>query len=64
MEYGYARVSTKEQNERRQRIALCEFGIKDNLVSVDKLRGDFRAMDIQVHFGTRVKYCLVNLSIA
>jgi len=27
MEYGYVRVSTKEQNEQRQMIALQEFGI-------------------------------------
>lgn len=27
MEYGYARVSTKEQNEERQLIALTAFGI-------------------------------------
>lgn len=27
MEYGYARVSTKEQNEQRQIIALEEFGL-------------------------------------
>ncbi len=27
MEYGYARVSSKEQNEQRQLIALQEFGI-------------------------------------
>ena len=29
MEYGYVRVSTKEQNEDRQMIAMKEFGIKD-----------------------------------
>ena len=26
MEYGYIRVSTKEQNEQRQLIAMREFG--------------------------------------
>ncbi len=30
MEYGYVRVSTKEQNEDRQIIAMREFGVKDN----------------------------------
>lgn len=27
MEYGYARVSAREQNEERQLIALREFGL-------------------------------------
>ena len=27
MEYGYARVSTREQNEQRQIIGLMEFGL-------------------------------------
>ncbi len=36
MEYGYIRVSTKEQNERRQFIALQEFGIKNSRIHVDK----------------------------
>ena len=39
MEYGYARVSTKEQNEQRQLIALCEFGIEEKQVYVDKQSG-------------------------
>ena len=29
MEYGYVRVSTKEQNEHRQMIVLREFGIEE-----------------------------------
>ena len=36
MEYGYARVSTKEQNELRQLIALREFGLTDRAIFVDK----------------------------
>lgn len=28
--YGYARVSTREQNEDRQRIALMEMGVPKN----------------------------------
>lgn len=32
MEYGYIRVSTKEQNEQRQLIAMREFGIAENRV--------------------------------
>lgn len=39
MEYGYVRVSTKEQNEQRQLVALREFGISDKLIYVDKQSG-------------------------
>lgn len=39
MEYGYVRVSTKEQNEDRQIIAMREFGVKDNNVILDKQSG-------------------------
>lgn len=39
MEYGYVRVSTKEQNERRQFNALQEFGIENNRIYVDKQSG-------------------------
>ena len=37
--YGYIRVSTKEQNEDRQRIALAEFPVSDENVFMDKLSG-------------------------
>ena len=37
--YGYARVSTKDQNEARQIDALTEFGIKERNIYVDKLSG-------------------------
>ena len=36
MEYGYARVSTKEQNEQRQIIALEEFGLNLRQIFIDK----------------------------
>ena len=39
MDYGYARVSTREQNERRQIIALREFGIGEGQIFVDKQSG-------------------------
>ncbi|WP_300689333.1 recombinase family protein [uncultured Oscillibacter sp.] len=39
MEYGYVRVSTKEQNEDRQMIAMKEFGIKDGGIVLDKQSG-------------------------
>lgn len=37
--YGYARVSTREQNLDRQLIALAEFGVEDKLVFADKASG-------------------------
>ena len=41
--YGYIRVSTKEQNEERQRIAMDEFGIQDKFIFLDKQSGkDFQ----------------------
>ena len=39
MEYGYARVSTREQNDERQRIALTAFGITPRAIFVDKQSG-------------------------
>ena len=37
--YGYIRVSTKEQNEDRQIIAMREFGVKNDKVILDKQSG-------------------------
>ncbi|MCD8331404.1 MAG: recombinase family protein [Oscillospiraceae bacterium] len=37
--YGYVRVSTKDQNEDRQIIAMHEFGVEDKYILVDKLSG-------------------------
>ena len=39
MEYGYARVSTKEQNEQRQIVALEEFGLDRTQIFTDKQSG-------------------------
>ena len=39
MDYGYVRVSTKEQNEHRQMIALRDFGIEDKFIYIDKQSG-------------------------
>lgn len=48
LEYGYARVSTKEQNERRQLIALQDFGIARDRIYVDKRSGkDFERTQYQ-----------------
>ena len=37
--YGYARVSSKDQNEIRQIIALHEMGIEDEFIYIDKQSG-------------------------
>lgn len=39
MEYGYARVSAKEQNGARQLLALAGFGIPPKQIYVDKQSG-------------------------
>ena len=41
--YGYIRVSTKDQCEERQLIAMQEFGISEKYIFLDKLSGkDFQ----------------------
>lgn len=37
--YGYCRVSTKDQHEDRQRIALINFGVPTKNIVVDKVSG-------------------------
>ena len=37
--YGYIRVSTKDQNEDRQRIAMQEAGVPQNAIFMDKQSG-------------------------
>ena len=37
--YGYIRVSSKDQNEDRQRRAMQEFGISENCLYMDKQSG-------------------------
>ena len=37
--YGYMRVSSKEQNEERQKIALTEMGVPENNIYMDKQSG-------------------------
>ena len=42
-EYGYIRVSTLEQNESRQVVAMYEKGLTDNKIFIDKQSGkDFK----------------------
>lgn len=46
--YGYVRVSTKDQNEDRQLIALHELGLSDKIIYVDKQSGkDFNRPQYQ-----------------
>ena len=48
MKYGYARVSTKEQKEDRQLIALREYGIAEYNIFIDKQSGkDFERHEYQ-----------------
>ena len=37
--YGYVRVSTREQNEDRQLVAMRDFGVPDGGIFLDKLSG-------------------------
>ena len=37
--YGYVRVSTREQNEDRQLVALREVGVSDKNIFMDKQSG-------------------------
>ena len=47
--FGYIRVSTKEQNETRQIIALQEFGISERDIYIDKQSGkDFNREQYQL----------------
>ena len=39
MTYGYVRVSTKDQNEARQMLAMHQLGISDKYIFVDRQSG-------------------------
>ena len=44
--YGYARISTREQNEARQCIALVEAGVQESKIYIDKCSGkDFERIN-------------------
>ena len=46
--YGYIRVSTKEQHDDRQRLALLNFGVPEQNISVDRQSGkDFKRPEYQ-----------------
>lgn len=49
MDYGYARVSTREQNEQRQIIALEQYGIAQRDIFLDKQSGkDFNRTNYKI----------------
>lgn len=63
MEYGYVRVSSKDQNIARQMAAMYEVGIDDKHIYIDKFSGkDFK----RPHYKRMVKklkagiYCTLN----
>jgi DNA invertase Pin-like site-specific DNA recombinase len=46
--YGYVRVSSREQNESRQLIAMTEFGVEERNIFLDKQSGrDFNRLAYQ-----------------
>ena len=47
--YGYVRVSTRDQNEARQLIAMNDFGVPESMIYVDKQSGkDFNRPQYQI----------------
>ena len=56
--YGYIRVSTREQNEERQMIALLQFGVPATNVYVDKQSGkDFYNRPAYQQLMAKIKPC-------
>ena len=54
MTYGYVRVSSRDQNEERQIIAMHEFGIEDKQIFLDKQPGNsnyFKRPHPQIRMG-------------
>lgn len=37
--YGYIRVSSRDQNEERQKIAVLEYGVPENCIFLDRQSG-------------------------
>ena len=47
--YGYVRVSTRDQNEARQLLAMKEFGVPESCIFMDKQSGkDFNRLQYQL----------------
>ena len=42
-EYAYIRVSSRDQNEDRQKIAMVEYGIAPGNIYMDKLSAPFQS---------------------
>ena len=62
--YGYARVSTRDQNEARQTIALKEFGVAEKNLFIDNQSGkNFERPEYQ-RLGTRKEKDLIGTFIA
>ena len=58
MEYGYAHVSTKEQNEERQIIAITQFGLSEKIIvvkSIDRLGRNYAEILEQWRLLTQTK---------
>ena len=54
-EYGYVRVSSKDQNENRQVEAMRKVGIKDEFIFIEKASGkDFKRPEYML-----LKRCLI-----
>ena len=54
-EFGYARVSSADQNEGRQIQALLEVGVKESFIFTDKMSGkDFNRTEYQFLVGSRL----------
>lgn len=54
MTYWYVRVSSRDQNEERQIIAMHEFGIEDKQIYLDKQSGNsnyFKQPHPQIRMG-------------
>ena len=65
--YGYIRVSTKEQNEERQRVAMREAGVPENHIYMDKQSGkDFDRPQYKkmVNLTTKQQHSQVNSTMS
>ena len=60
--YGYIRVSSKDQNEECQLIALQEKGVENDLIYIDKRLGEaFLLYHSNIHFTAFSAYSFQNV---